>query len=166
MSIKKDKWLILNCCIIFMLQFLSFVFKPLIYVEFAYLLALMVFDKFENKMCYLFFMLPFYNVFRYQPDKLAFDNLLESLKSLYLSTILVLAFCLVVLVKYVKDLIKKNKTLSLKSLIIWGSLYLLLIMGFLLLLDKYICGLSPMCLFWGIVLFCFEINSGHAWFLR
>ena len=123
--LKENRLLFLKCLIAFALQFLSFIYKPFVILEFLYLAILIIVDKPSNKICYLFFMLPFYNVFRYSSQAFGFEDIFSGLKSLYLSTLLVLIFCVVMGVKYIIDLRNKSKNINLKTITIFILLYIL-----------------------------------------
>ena len=126
--IKENRFLYLRCLVAFILQFLSFIYKPLVFVELIYLMVLIIADKVENKICYLFFMLPFYNVFRYGTESLQYNNILDNFKSLYLSVLLVLTFCGVMFVKYIIDIKNKQKSFKWKKVLIWALFYFVLIL--------------------------------------
>ena len=128
--VKENRFLWLRCLIAFALQFLSFIYKPFVIVELIYLITLIIWDKIENKICYLFFMLPFYNVFRYSAGAFGFDNIFDSLKSLYLSTILLLVFCLVVGIHFALDIKNKKKHINLKTIIVLAVIYILFLVPF------------------------------------
>lgn len=125
--LKENRRLLIYCSIAFVLQVLALIWKPFVFIELAFLVVLIASDKIENKICYLFFMLPFYNVFRYSAGYTLYNNFLDSLKSLYLSVVLVLTFCAVMFVKYIIDLKQGNKKLNWKVLILWVIAYILLI---------------------------------------
>lgn len=125
--VKNNRSLWINCLIIYVLQFLSFIYKPFLIVELVYLTGLIIFDTVGNKILYLFFMLPFYNVFRFEANATQYIDILSNLKSLYLSVVLVLIFCVVMLVKFIIDVRKKRKTINWKEIGIWVVVFLLLI---------------------------------------
>jgi hypothetical protein len=64
-------------------------------------------------------------VFRYSSDSFGFEDIFSGLKSLYLSTLLVLIFCVVMGVKYIIDLRNKSKNINLKTITIFILLYIL-----------------------------------------
>ena len=126
--LKENRMLFFKCLIAFALQFLSFIYKPFIIIECLYLAVLIIVDKPLNKICYLFFMLPFYNVFRYSSQSFGFEDIFSGLKSLYLSTLLVLIFCIVMGIKYILDIKNKTKIISLKTIILFATLYILFLL--------------------------------------
>lgn len=125
---KDNKRLLINCLIVYALQFFSFIYKPFLILELGFLIYLLISDKVENKICYLFFMLPFYNVFRFSHGGTQYSDILNSFKTLYLSTFLVLTFCLVMFVKLLYDLKLKTKKINIKELCLWIGMFLMLIL--------------------------------------
>lgn len=125
--LKENKKQLFNFLIVFILQVLALVYKPFVFVELVFLIICIAVDKVKNKICYLFFMLPFYNVFRYYAGYISYNNILDGSKSLYLSILLLLSFCVVMLIRYLIDIRHKKKIFNWKNLLIWLGLYIILL---------------------------------------
>ena len=101
---KNDLMVFLKCSIIVLLQILSFFYKPFVLVELAYVCVFLVFEKNQNKLLYLLFLLPFYNVFRYGSDNTQYNQILNNFINVYFSVWVLLLFVILFAVRYIKDL--------------------------------------------------------------
>ncbi len=128
---KKTLFLILRCVGIVALQILSLVIKELAFVELVYVIFLIIWDKpKQNKLAYLFFLLPFYNVFRYGTGNVQFYNIFDSFKNMYFSIWALLVFDVVLFVLWCVALHKKEKKVDIKKYIIWLALLVVFLLPF------------------------------------
>lgn len=125
---KKNIHIALVCIFTVVLQLFGFIWKPFIVLELIFLILIISLTKPERSICYLFFMLPFYNVFRLGVENLQFNQILSNFFNIYFSIWLLLAFVINLLIRYIIDLIKHRKRINLKKVII----YLLVYVSFLL----------------------------------
>lgn len=95
----------LFCCFVAATLFVSFFFAPFVYVSLALSAFLIIYVKGIKKIYVLMFLLPFYNVFRYNKTDLVFCSYL------LLLTILLVG------IEYIIDLCKKRKKIEVKTLI-------------------------------------------------
>ncbi len=128
---KKTLSLMLRCFGIVGLQILSFLVKELVFVELVYVIFLIIWDKSkQNKLAYIFFLLPFYNVFRYGTGNVQFYNILDSFKNIYFSVWVLLVFDVVLFGSWCVCLYKKEKKIDIKNYVVWLGLLIILLLPF------------------------------------
>ncbi len=126
---KGNFFLFIRCLGIVLLQILSFLVRPLIFAELVYVLILVIFDKKkENKLAYLFFLLPFYNVFRYGTSFVDFSSVLDNFKNMYFSIWILLAFDIILFIEYIIKAVRKQIKIDVKSLCVWLALFLVFVL--------------------------------------
>lgn len=123
---KNDLVVFLKCSIIILLQILSFFFKPFVFVELVYISVFLIFEKNQNKILYLLFLLPFYNVFRYGNDNTQYNQILNNFINVYFSVWILLLFLVLFVFRYIKDLKNKKKSLKTNTIICFAILYFML----------------------------------------
>ena len=128
LSNREYLLIMLKCSIIVFFQILSFIYKPIVFVELFYVIFLIVFEKYENKVLYLFFLLPFYNVFRYGTTNTQFNQLFNNILNIYFSVFVLLVLVILYFIRYIKDLIHKRKQINWINVISIFVLYLLFVL--------------------------------------
>lgn len=123
---KNDLKVFIKCSIIVLLQILSFFYKPFVFVELAYVCVFLIFEKNQNKILYLLFLLPFYNVFRYGNDNTQYNQILNNFINVYFSVWVLLLFVILFTIRYIKDLKDKKKSIKWNKVICFVVLYILL----------------------------------------
>lgn len=124
---KENLKLLAKCLVILIFQLLSFIYKPFVFVELLYVICLIIIEKRCNKIIYLIFLLPFYNVFRYGTTNTQYNQIFLNLGNVYFSVFLLFIYVCNYLTIYIIDLIKKRKTFKLKMFLIFLLLYIMLI---------------------------------------
>lgn len=127
MSNVVNRNMYIVCLICSFLQILGFLWKPFLVVELLLLIVLIIVSRLENSICYLFFLLPFYNVFRLGTGNLQFTQILSGFTEMYFSIWLLFVYIVKFLICYTIDVVKKNKFLNFRKIVIFLFLFFILI---------------------------------------
>ena len=114
-------WVCLSAVV---LQVLGFLWKPFIVFELIFLIVAVSITKPSNSICYLLFLLPFYNVFRMGNQNLQYNEVFANILDMYFSIWVLLAFLISSFVRYVIDLVKKRKAINWKKIIVFALIYI------------------------------------------
>lgn len=121
------KLFIIKLMIIMFFLVLGFIWEYFMIVALLCAGVFIATDKYENKILYLVFLLPFYNVFRLGTGNTQYNQILGGFNNIYFSVYLLLIFDVCFVIKYINALIKKEKKIDLKVIIPVCLLYLLLV---------------------------------------
>ena len=106
LTANDDKFIYIKLVLLAILLFGGFMFWPMMVIAFVLIALFIIFERAAFSLCYVFFFMPFMYVFTFpNPFGLSFWNLI------------IIVFVLVIGVRYIYDLIKKNKKFNFKLIL-------------------------------------------------